>query len=120
MTFPKFLLATNHYAFPDEELVICTEPPYYAARIMKFKHDWRATQFMSNSDHLIKVRVPGYNIFLYWSGSIQGGKTEITRDFEARVSKALKEMCLFYLTEKMAKNPHSIKKYRIYGEANNH
>jgi hypothetical protein len=113
MKFPKYLLASNHYQMPGE-LVICTEPPFYAAKIMSFKQDWKADEFMSNSDHLVKVRVPGYNIFLYFAGSIKGPRVDLTPDYEARLSKVLREMALFYLTEKMATNPNKVKQYKIY------
>jgi hypothetical protein len=111
MKLPKYILALNPEQDPEQEIILCTEKPYYAACVMKFKQDWKAAKFEATSDHLITVRVPGYDIILYFSGSIEGTRVTVTPDYEARVSKILKEMANYYLRVRIAKNKYQFNKY---------
>jgi hypothetical protein len=111
--FPKYLLATNPDELPDQEMIVCTHKPFYAAKVMKFKQQWKAMEFMNNSEHLIKVRVPGYDVFLYFSGSIEGTRVEITPDYDAKITKVLMEMALFYLRARVTKEKYVFSKYKM-------
>lgn len=116
MRFPKYIMATDPLQQPEQEMILCTEKPYYVAGVMKFKQDWKALQFDNNSSHLLKVRVPGYDIFLYFTGSIEGSRVEITPDYEIKVAKILKEMVYYYVQARITTNPFQFSKYKTFNK----
>jgi hypothetical protein len=111
--FPKFLIAHNYNSFPDQDMIICTDKPYYAGMVMKFKQEWKADEFLSTSNHLVVVRVPGYHIYIYFFGSIDGRSANLTQDWEKEVQAVMREMAVFYLTDRTAHSSYMINKYRV-------
>ena len=113
MDTPKFLYCSNPEAYPDQDLILCTEQPYAMARVMRFKNEWKAMEFEQNNIYTVIVKCPEHHIYFCLMGSIKGSRLSVDSNWEEKYTALLNEMREFYERTKMRENPYQYNKYKI-------
>ncbi|MEO5681445.1 MAG: hypothetical protein ABIQ88_02325 [Chitinophagaceae bacterium] len=105
---PTFFFAENQTELPGAGFIICTRPPYFLLKVLKFTQD-DAETFSANTIAPF-MAVPGYRVYLQLHGQLDGRFDPNVPDDD--LSMILPPAVTFYLTEKITPNAHQFKRYR--------
>lgn len=109
---PDFLYCTNQSDSPGNEWILSTKPPFRMGRVVKFKNSGLAMEYMARTEPLGHYRVPGYNIFVIFSGDVNG-RVIVGSNFDAGITTMLKDMATFYRKEKCWAKQGYFNKFKI-------
>lgn len=101
---PAFFFVENKSELPGAGLVQSNEPPFYLARVLKFKSDTDAENFEQSHNRALFIKVSMYNIYLLLQGSLQQAGLENNKQL-------LHQMADFYMQEKIKGNESYHKKF---------